>query len=57
MIKGQIMDTTTHYKLLSERFQEKIERERKKYPLSHREEIFVDVISMLLDLLDGEAQK
>ena len=51
------VETTTHYKLLSERFQEKIEKERKKYPLTDREEIFVDVIDMLLDLLDGEIRR
>lgn len=51
------IETTTHYKLLSERFQEKIEWERKKYPLSDREELFVDVINMLLDLLDAEARR
>ena len=51
------VETTTYYKLLSERFNEKIERERKKYPLTDREEIFVDVIDMLLDLLDGEIRR
>lgn len=52
MIKGQTVDTTTTYEQLLYKFQEKIEREKKKYPLSEREQIFVDTIEELIKLLD-----
>lgn len=53
MIKGQIVDTTTKYEQLLHNFQDKIEREKKKYPMTEREQILVDTIEELLKLLDN----
>lgn len=53
MIKGQIVDTTTKYEQLLHKFQEKIEHEKKKYPIIEREQILVDTIEELLQLLDN----
>ena len=52
MIKGQIVEITTKYEQLLYKFQEKIEREKKKCPLTEREQIFVDTIEELTKLLD-----
>lgn len=56
MIKGQTVDTTTKYEQLLYEFQGKIEREKKKYPITEREQIFIDVIEKTLKLLDTQAR-
>lgn len=53
MIKGQVVDITTHYEQLLYEFQEKIEREKRKYPITEREQMFIDVMEKTLKLLDS----
>lgn len=53
MIKGQVVDITTNYEQLLYEFQEKIEREKRKYPITEREQMFIDVIEKTLKLLDS----
>lgn len=52
MIKGQVVDVTTDYEQLLYKFQERIEQQKKKYPITEREKIFVETIEELLKLLD-----
>ena len=52
-IVDEIVDVTTYYEQLLHEFQEKIEREKKKYPITEREQIFIDVIEKTLKLLDS----
>ena len=43
---------TTYYESMLEDFNDKIKLEEKKYPLTDREQIFVDTIRELLNTLD-----
>ena len=48
---------TNVYETILDNFNEQIEREEKKYPLSDREKIFVETIRNLLDRLDCSARR
>ena len=56
-IVDEIVDVTTYYEQLLHEFQEKIEREKKKYPITEREQIFIDVIEETLKLLDSTVRR
>ena len=43
---------TTYYESILNDFNDKIKLEEKKYPLTDREQLFVDTIRELLDTLD-----
>lgn len=42
----------TKFQVLKEQFNKSLELEKKKYPLSDREKIFVNTINELLDILN-----
>lgn len=42
---------TSRFQNIKERFNKSLELEKKKYPLSDREKIFVNTINELLDIL------
>jgi hypothetical protein len=48
---------TTRYESILDDFNEKIELEEKKYPLTDREQIFVETIKELLQTLDTSARR
>lgn len=43
----------SNYFVLKEKFNESVNAEKKKYPLSDRETLFVNTMNELLDILDG----
>lgn len=47
----------THYESMHNDFCHKVELEEKKYPLSDREKIFVEIIKELLQTLDTSARR
>lgn len=49
-----INDYESIYEQLMCEFKEKIEHEKKKYPITEREQIFIDVIEKTLKLLNTQ---
>ncbi len=45
-------EITTTYAVIRDKFADVVENERNKYPLTIREQMFVDVITELLGVLD-----
>lgn len=50
--KKENIDIVTTYEVIRKKFSSAVESEKKKYPLTTREEMFVDVINELLGVLD-----